>query len=353
MCGLRAKGDVSQALIIPSPTQRLVVDGWWQSTVVPWVDAQTDTNELSKAEATLAAMEAYYLSLDLDATEIQKARRYVEIGIGKLLPSEQGKRSDLTSNKQVRSPFLPMDESRFRQMAAHETELIAHLENVDTANAADQLSRAALLRIARDLEAETARTKRRATAGHAVPGFDIRNCSCAELFASGITPRAVITDPPYPKEYLPVFAELAEAARNVPLVAVMSGQMFLPDVLARLCEKLKYRWTMAYLTPGASSHLYPPKVNQHWKPVFVFGEPMQWLDDVVTSIKPDKAHHEWGQSESGMAEIVERLTDPGDLVCDPFLGAGTTAVVCKKLGRSFVGCDIDEGACKDTLSRLQ
>ena len=39
---------------------------------------------------------------------------------------------------------------------------------------------------------------------------DIRHCTCAELFASGIRPDAVITDPPYPREFLPVFTELAE-----------------------------------------------------------------------------------------------------------------------------------------------
>jgi hypothetical protein len=35
--------------------------------------------------------------------------------------------------------------------------------------------------------------------------FDLRHCSCRELFASGITPDAVITDPPYPEEFLPVY----------------------------------------------------------------------------------------------------------------------------------------------------
>jgi len=35
---------------------------------------------------------------------------------------------------------------------------------------------------------------------------DVRHCSCAELFASGIKPDAVITDPPYPEKFLPVFS---------------------------------------------------------------------------------------------------------------------------------------------------
>lgn len=49
-------------------------------------------------------------------------------------------------------------------------------------------------------------------------------------------------------------------------------------------------------------------------------------------------------SESGMRDLIERLTKPGDLVCDPFLGGGTTAVACLSLGRRFVGCDINADA---------
>lgn len=62
---------------------------------------------------------------------------------------------------------------------------------------------------------------------------DIRVCSCAELFASGIKPDAVITDPPYPHEFLPVFTELAIGCKesSVPMVAVMSGQSYLPEVV--------------------------------------------------------------------------------------------------------------------------
>lgn len=43
--------------------------------------------------------------------------------------------------------------------------------------------------------------------------------------------------------------------------------------------------------------------------------------------------------------LMERLlldfTDPGELVCDPFAGSGTTAVACKRLGRRFIGWEKD------------
>ena len=175
---------------------------------------------------------------------------------------------------------------------------------------------------------------------------------------SGINPRAMITDPPYPEKYLHLYGELAKlcAKIKVPLVAVMCGQSYLPQIMADMGKYLKYRWTMAYLTPGGQAvQQWEAKVNCFWKPVLLFGEAADWIGDVVSSDANDdgKQFHDWGQTESGMAGLVERLTKPEDLVCDPFLGGGTTAVVCMRLHRRFVGCDIDAKAVADTKLRVE
>ena len=175
---------------------------------------------------------------------------------------------------------------------------------------------------------------------------DIRACSMADLFQGIQHLDAVVTDPPYPEEFLPLYEELARhcAKIGVKVVAAMAGQSYLPQIYAAMSKHLKYRWTLAYMTPGGQAvQQWQAKVNTFWKPILLFGEAEEWFGDVATSKANDndKRFHGWGQSESGMVDLVDRLTKPGELICDPFVGAGTTAVAALAMGRRFIGCDID------------
>lgn len=49
--------------------------------------------------------------------------------------------------------------------------------------------------------------------------------------------------------------------------------------------------------------------------------------------------------------LIENATDPGDIVLDPFLGSGTTAVAPKKLGRHFIG--IEHEAAYDGIANTR
>ena len=57
--------------------------------------------------------------------------------------------------------------------------------------------------------------------------------------------------------------------------------------------------------------------------------------------------------EAVLDRIIRVASEPGDMVADFFLGGGTTAVVAKKLGRRFTGCDISEKACEVTVRKLE
>ena len=76
------------------------------------------------------------------------------------------------------------------------------------------------------------------------------------------------------------------------------------------------------------------------------------MPDCIDSPFEENPHHECGQSLIGLRTLIQRVTDPGWTVVDPFLGGGTTALACVQLNRKFVGCDIDRDAVNTTLSRL-
>ena len=53
-----------------------------------------------------------------------------------------------------------------------------------------------------------------------------------------------------------------------------------------------------------------------------------------------------------VGRVIEISSNKGDLVADFFLGSGTTAVVADKLGRRFIGCDINPKSIEITRQRL-
>lgn len=58
------------------------------------------------------------------------------------------------------------------------------------------------------------------------------------------------------------------------------------------------------------------------------------------------------KSESILERIIKASSNPGDIVFDCFMGSGTTQAVAMKLGRRFIGADINLGAIQTTTKRL-
>jgi len=170
----------------------------------------------------------------------------------------------------------------------------------------------------------------------------------------------IITDPPYPKEYLELIKPLGEFSKCVlkkgGSLICMIGQSYLPEVYSILKEHLTYNWTCCYLMPGDAVKIWPRKIITAWKPLLWFikdSKPKEVIYDIFKSQAKDKEHHDWGQSESGMADIIERFTFPGEIICDPFLGAGTTGLVALNMNRIFIGLDNDIEAINKTKKRFE
>ncbi len=67
---------------------------------------------------------------------------------------------------------------------------------------------------------------------------------------------------------------------------------------------------------------------------------------------PENTDHPTQKPEKMLAKVILASSNRGDLVLDPFLGSGTTSVVAKKLGRRFVGIEVDETYCCLAEKRL-
>lgn len=70
-------------------------------------------------------------------------------------------------------------------------------------------------------------------------------------------------------------------------------------------------------------------------------------------VMPDGHKHPTAKPLQMLLDIIATSSRPGDLVADPFLGGGTTAIAVRNLGRCFVGGDVQEHWCKATVARLK
>lgn len=162
----------------------------------------------------------------------------------------------------------------------------------------------------------------------------------------------VLTDPPYPSEYLPLWDDLgawsAEALVEGGSLVAYSGQGNLLDVTDRLRRHLRYWWQLVLI--HGQSQMIPGKwVSAGYKPLLWFvrehraGRAM--LADTVRGGTPRKTvptgdDGSWAQGVEELAPIISALTAPGDLIVDPFAGSGTVGLAALRFGRRFIGAEI-------------
>lgn len=77
-----------------------------------------------------------------------------------------------------------------------------------------------------------------------------------------------------------------------------------------------------------------------------------WNISVINSQALERTGYPTQKPEALIEKIINAVTDPGDLVFDCFMGSGTTQAVAMKLGRRFIGADINLGAIQTTTKRL-
>ena len=118
---------------------------------------------------------------------------------------------------------------------------------------------------------------------------------------------------------------------------------------------ITYQW-LKDNNPGVFRKLkgHPDDLNEVWLDRNA-GQPLSdWWED----ISPLKSHFDEAldyptqKPKALLDRIIKASSNPGDLVFDCFMGSGTTQAVAMKLGRRFIGADINLGAIQTTTKRL-
>jgi DNA modification methylase len=80
-----------------------------------------------------------------------------------------------------------------------------------------------------------------------------------------------------------------------------------------------------------------------------------WEIGVIAPVSRERTGYPSQKPELLLERLVTALSDPGEIVLDPYAGSGTTLAVAARLGRTFVGVDASEvaiGIAKARLERL-
>lgn len=82
------------------------------------------------------------------------------------------------------------------------------------------------------------------------------------------------------------------------------------------------------------------------------GRPAFWSHNVVNSQAEERVHSSPKPLELMLEQIAD-FTDPNDVVLDPFCGSGTTGVACLRLGRRFIGMELNAKYAAVSRERLE
>jgi hypothetical protein len=135
------------------------------------------------------------------------------------------------------------------------------------------------------------------------------------------------------------------------------GHLQLRSALNAFDGRLRHWWTCACFHEGGKTLMREYGIRAGWKPMlwFVKGtrdDKQNIVSDVVSG-RTEKSHHDWQQDQAEAEYWIDNLCPPDGIVCDPFLGGGTTAAAAIVLKRQWVGFEIDHDQACLAMSRCK
>ena len=140
------------------------------------------------------------------------------------------------------------------------------------------------------------------------------------------------------------------SCRRIAKTVLITGQARLPQYA--IIEP--WKWLLAWWKPAAMGR--SPCGFCNWEPIAMWGAgSTAGLPDVIRAPiipRKDVGDHPCPKPLYWATGQLERFPK-ASIVLDPFSGSGTTCVAAKKLGRRWIGIDIDEGYCEMARNRLR
>lgn len=171
---------------------------------------------------------------------------------------------------------------------------------------------------------------------------------------------AIITDPPYGEEYLSLWRDLSEFVGRVlkpsGFLITYAGHFHLPKIINHLSKNLEYYWLAMLYQPGQNVHIRTRGLDIGYKPILIYQKsPVKKTNDnfvdVLTSERRSKEYHHWGQNVYPIIKLVEKFTEPKDVVVDPMAGGGTTMIACLATKRKCIAIDKNRDSIRTMIRR--
>ena len=189
-------------------------------------------------------------------------------------------------------------------------------------------------------------------------GVTIYHGDCREILPM-VRADVLVTDPPYGVGFSYASYVDDDAAWASVLSTLTSAVAVMPSAVcmsfARLWEMPPARWAACWFKPGSVRR---SRIGgwATWEPVLLYGNGWKIANDMICL--PDCANHTpeaAGHPCPKPAKLFEWIVrgSPSGVVCDPFMGSGTTLVAAKQLGRKAIGIEIEERYCEIAAKRLQ
>lgn len=102
-----------------------------------------------------------------------------------------------------------------------------------------------------------------------------------------------------------------------------------------------------YKNNGSNERVLDYKPNEEGK----FPEDV-WTISIINPFAKERLDYPTQKPERLIEDVIKAASNPGDLVFDCFMGSGTTQAVALKLGRRYIGADINLGSIQTTTKRL-